>query len=147
MSRISDQSKRSLWAKRLSRFRNSGLSIARFCLQENIPTHSFHYWAKQLGGHGQQAQMPEVDLVANQPATSTTDSQQIASVAIHCHQHLTLTVPAQCVDTIRAILRELLDRGTSGDGTGGDGRRSVMQQPSTGFRQVVVRPSLASRLA
>ena len=143
MSRIPDQSKRSLWSQRLARFRKSGLSVARFCVQQNIPTHSFHYWAKQLAQHSQQAQSLEVELSAEQLPTPMTEGLRSASVSIHCQQYLTLTVPAHCVDTIRAILHELLR-----NGTGSDGCNSVVpQQASAGFQQVLVRSSLAPRRA
>ena len=61
MSRIPDQSKFSLWSQRLSRFRNSGLSIARFCAQENIHTYSFYYWAKRAGTRSQHRQTQAID--------------------------------------------------------------------------------------
>ena len=146
MSRIPDQSKRTLWSQRFYRFRKSGLSVARFCSQENIPAHSFYYWAKRLGDRSQHRQSPAVDLAVrqrSQPATDSGDgSQQLSSVMIHCNERLRLAVPAHCIDAIRAILQEFLRIGPDGDGC-----RSVTLQASTGFQQVIVRPQLQSQRA
>jgi len=73
MSRIPDQSKFSLWSQRLSRFHTTGLSIARFRAQENIPTHSFYYWAKRVGPRSQHRQTQTID--------STIDSTTALAVS------------------------------------------------------------------
>ena len=144
MSRIPDQSKFSLWSQRFNRFHNSGLSIARFCAQENIPTHSFYYWAKRVGPRSQHRQTQAidsaVDLAISPPGQPVADSQDASSVMIHCNQHLKLEVPAHCLDTIRAILHELLPCGPDGDRS-----RSDMSPRSVGFQQVIVRSQLQSR--
>jgi len=57
MSRIPDPSTFSLWSQRFNRFHSSGLSIARFCTQENISTH----WAKRVGPRSQHRQTQAID--------------------------------------------------------------------------------------
>jgi|GEM_PF-1342844 len=144
MSRIPDQSKFSLWSQGFNRFHNSGLSIARFCAQENIPTHSFYYWAKRVGPRSQHRQTraidSAVDLAISPPGQPVADSHDASSVMIHCNQLLELEVPAHCLDTIRAIIHELLPCGP-----GGDSSRSDMSPRSVGFQQVIVRSQLQSR--
>ena len=44
-----DARKQTEWRKRLERFQSSGLTIAQFCRNENIPTHTFYYWGRRLG--------------------------------------------------------------------------------------------------
>ena len=44
-----DAQKRRAWEVRFGRFRASGLTVARFCEQERVSTHTFYYWAKRVG--------------------------------------------------------------------------------------------------
>jgi hypothetical protein len=39
---------RQLWAERLARFPDSGLSVAAFCSAEGVSTNSFFYWKRRL---------------------------------------------------------------------------------------------------
>lgn len=104
MSRIPDQSKLSLWSQRFNRFHNSGLSIARFCARENIPTHSFYYWAKRVGPRSQQRQTQAidstVDLAISPPGQPVANTHDASSVRIHGNQHLKLEVPAHCLEQV-----------------------------------------------
>ena len=44
----SRQATRQLWAQRLARFPQTGLSVAAFCAAEAVSTNSFFYWKRQL---------------------------------------------------------------------------------------------------
>jgi transposase len=44
----SRQATRQLWAERLARFPDSGLSVAAFCSAEGVSTTSFFYWKRQF---------------------------------------------------------------------------------------------------
>jgi transposase len=44
----SRQATRQLWADRLARFPDSGLSVAAFCAAEGVSPNSFFYWKRQL---------------------------------------------------------------------------------------------------
>ena len=44
----SRQATRQLWADRLARFPDSGLSVAAFCAAETVSANSFFYWKRQL---------------------------------------------------------------------------------------------------
>lgn len=48
--RRSREATRQLWADRLARFADTGLSVAAFCAAENVSVQSFFYWKKQLAG-------------------------------------------------------------------------------------------------
>jgi transposase len=39
---------RQLWAERVARFPDSGLSVAAFCSAEGVSTNSFFYWKRQF---------------------------------------------------------------------------------------------------
>jgi transposase len=46
--RRSRQTTRRLWAERLARFPDSGLSVTAFCAAEGVLPNSFYYWKRQL---------------------------------------------------------------------------------------------------
>lgn len=48
MPRLSKSERLSLWLERLTRFYNSGQSVAEFCLSENISQPSFYQWKRRL---------------------------------------------------------------------------------------------------
>jgi hypothetical protein len=48
--RRSREATRLLWADRLARFPDAGLTVAAFCAAENVPVQSFFYWKKRLAG-------------------------------------------------------------------------------------------------
>ena len=49
MSRAVSSSRESLWRSRLQRFQASGLSVTRFCQNEQVSVPSFYQWRKRLG--------------------------------------------------------------------------------------------------
>jgi hypothetical protein len=42
------QATRQLWADRLARFPDSGLSVTAFCAREGVAPNSFYYWKRRL---------------------------------------------------------------------------------------------------
>lgn len=48
MTRRMDDAKRRDWQARFERFRNSELTVGRFCSAEHVSINSFYYWAKRL---------------------------------------------------------------------------------------------------
>ena len=48
MSRQSDPRKTAAWERRIARFGNSGLTVARFCVREGVSIATFHYWQRKL---------------------------------------------------------------------------------------------------
>lgn len=48
MARTTDPNLHALWADRLQRQPQSGLSITRFCLSEGVSPISFHSWKRRL---------------------------------------------------------------------------------------------------
>jgi transposase-like protein len=39
---------RELWAERMRRFAQSGMTVVAFCQQEGISSHAFYYWRHKL---------------------------------------------------------------------------------------------------
>ena len=48
MSTISSQAKRLKWKKLIEEQSKSGLSIEKWCLQNQVALHTFRYWRKRL---------------------------------------------------------------------------------------------------
>ena len=48
-SRVSDPVKVQQWSERLSRFGDSGQTVAEFCRAERVSQPSFYQWKKTLG--------------------------------------------------------------------------------------------------
>ncbi|MCY3016708.1 MAG: hypothetical protein NT171_18695 [Planctomycetota bacterium] len=49
MGRQSDPRKAAAWERRIARFSDSGLTVARFCVREGVSVATFHYWQRKLG--------------------------------------------------------------------------------------------------
>lgn len=52
MEWLRDPAPRGIWAERLRRYRNSGLTVAAFCERERVSVQSFYYWRRKLLGPG-----------------------------------------------------------------------------------------------
>ena len=48
MGRQSDPRKAAAWERRLARFGDSELTVARFCDREGVSIATFHYWQRKL---------------------------------------------------------------------------------------------------
>ena len=48
MGRQTDPRKAVAWERRLARFGDSGLTVARFCDREGVSIATFHYWQRKL---------------------------------------------------------------------------------------------------
>jgi hypothetical protein len=76
------------WSKRIERFTRSGLSLGRFCMQENVGVQSFYYWKKRLQPtHSQRSR----DRVSNAKTDEHTHGMsvrctvQVGAIRIECH--------------------------------------------------------------
>jgi hypothetical protein len=133
MKRRLDSKKLGLWEQRLKRFRESGLSIARFCANEAVSASSFSYWSKRLADQAFKEQVtPLASRVTASAAKrpSVNDQRQVDSTAgqamfsVHIHESIHVAVPADCLDTIRCVMQCIHDL-----------RKSV---PEDRFHRVVV---------
>ena len=48
MGRQSNPRKAAAWERRIARFSDSGLTVARFCVREGVSIATFHYWQRKL---------------------------------------------------------------------------------------------------
>lgn len=77
MATIRDQRKSTEWRNRMTRFGQSGLSIAKFCHSENVPVHQFYYWAKRC------AAAPKVSTTTKE-MVEKADSDSTNPVEMSC---------------------------------------------------------------
>ena len=92
-----------VWGKRLRRFAQSGLPVARFCAAEGVSVASFYSWRKKLMSNpprdrraGQRASFQRVAVVAATPA-----------VSIHLPGGTRIEVSAADLDAVRAVIAEV----------------------------------------
>ena len=104
-----DVQKRRAWEVRFGRFRASGLTVARFCEQERVSTHTFYYWAKRVGSNSVR---PSTSATGNpprrsrpsvKPAATTGRIANAALVHFFWNAGVEVSVPADCLSVIRCL--------------------------------------------
>jgi len=128
MGQAVDVQKRQVWWRRLRRFRESGLSVARFCQREQVSVPAFYQWRKKLvaNSHGRDgrssasagslASVPasvRVPGPASGPANgflpvtilSPTQLTRPARVEVRLNNGVRLRVPGGEAETLRHVLR------------------------------------------
>jgi len=118
MSKANDTVKREAWRRRLERFEAGDLSIAQFCRDEGVGTHTFYYWSKQLGRTSgrkggrngrSRAGTRSPRSRPKQCLASTTESKVVSTSEPVIHftwdSRLSFSVPADCLDAIRCVLQ------------------------------------------
>ena len=121
-----DTRKRAEWQKRLARFEASGLTVAQFCRNEQIGTHAFYYWDKRLGERSSARRGSAAGQRAGKPGGVERLDKEGSPPTVHFTwgSQLQLSIPADCVDTIRCVLEHATRE---------------LDEPVGAFRQVVVR--------
>jgi len=104
-----DVQKRRAWEVRFGRFRAGGLTVARFCEQERVSTHTFYYWAKRVGSNSVR---PSTSAAGNpprrsrpsvKPAATTGRIANAALVRFSWNGGVEVSVPADCLSVIRCL--------------------------------------------
>ena len=112
MTSSGDIQKRRAWKSRFARYHASGLSVARFCEQERVSTHTFYYWVKRLKtasapSWGSRA-LPARCVSA--PPTSDGNTRG-ATVRFRWNADVQVLVPADCLEAIRCLAKCLAEVG------------------------------------
>lgn len=114
MKRRLDSKKLGLWDQRFKRFRESGLSITRFCANEAVSVSSFSYWSKRLAGRAYNEQVTPLASRVTESVTkrpSVNDQRQVDNTAgqavfsVRIHESILIAVPADCLETIRCVMQ------------------------------------------
>jgi hypothetical protein len=100
MAKGLDLEKRQAWVARLRRFRASGLTIAKFCEQERVSAHTFHYWAQRI----RLAKSIAVRATPGSAPTLTAGSVTAPSrVHFQFGGGVEVSIPADCLEAIRCL--------------------------------------------
>jgi hypothetical protein len=90
------QEQRDNWAERIHNQQNSGLSIQRWCQENQISAHVFHYWKKRLASKAPLDRSSFTELVSPKGCTFIIEYQGV-------RVHFESSSLKQCL----AVLREL----------------------------------------
>ena len=107
MGRQSDPRKAAAWERRLGRFVESGLTVARFCDREGVSIATFHYWQRKLRD-------ASTDAATWSPTTSSAarfDPVEVVSrqgVTIRFAGGAVMEIPEDREDLVQAAVRALL---------------------------------------
>jgi transposase-like protein len=114
MTSSGDAQKRQAWKARFASYRSSGLSVARFCEQEGVSTHTFYYWAKRLrmAATAAPSRVNRAFPPRDASATATTDgNRRGAMVRFRWKTGVEVSVPADCLEAIRCLAECLAKAG------------------------------------
>ena len=114
MKRQVDSNKVALWSDRFKRFRESGLSMTRFCGNENVSMSAFTYWAKRLDAIAQMTVRDPIAIVDSRRIPSDTALRERAvetkpSFSIRIHDSIQISVPVDCLEAIRCVMQSIQD--------------------------------------
>lgn len=104
-----DLQKRQAWEVRFERFRASGLTIARFCEQEQVSVHTFYYWAKRVGSNSLRPSLSGTGKASRRSrsslkhASTAGGTSNAALVRFYWNAAVEVSVPADCLDVIRCL--------------------------------------------
>lgn len=101
MSRLSDPVRHQLWNDRIARFRQSQLTVAKFCRLEAIPVSCFYLWKKKFAGPQQQGNLTTPEFLPVRIKTAATATMPV----IRLRGGISIELPA---DIHRRQLSELL---------------------------------------
>ena len=106
MSRHSDPRKTAAWERRIARFSDSGLTVARFCDREGVSVATFHYWQRKLrDASATEAAWPTLALpVARFDPVEVMGRQ---AVTIRFASGAVMEIPEDREDLVKAVVRAL----------------------------------------
>jgi hypothetical protein len=105
MLRAVKSGKEELWRSRLQRFDASGMSVARFCRQEQVSVPSFYQWRKRLA-----VLPPRVSSPTFVPVRLTP----VAAVEIHLPNGARVSVPPGNTEALRVAIAAAGELGDGG---------------------------------
>ena len=102
------------WRQRLQRYRASGLTVPRFCQQENVTPASFYYWSRRTreadsATAASSTKAPRKAGGAAVPAavgTGTTHNPVASGpIEVRLHDSLRVFIPSDCDEAMRLVLQ------------------------------------------
>jgi hypothetical protein len=112
--RPGDAQKRRTWEARIRSYRSSGLSVARFCVQECVSTHAFYYWSKRLRAASSQKppRVAAASRLACSSALPATDGNSPGAVVrFRWSTGVEVLAPADCLAALQCLAECLAKAG------------------------------------
>ena len=106
MGRQSDPRKAAAWERRIARFGDSGLTVARFCVREGVSIATFHYWQRKIrdASAGEESWSPPALPVARFDPVEVVSRQ---AVTIRFASGAVMEIPEDREDLVKAAVRAL----------------------------------------
>jgi len=120
MGRSSDLGKIVAWRRRIRRFSRSGLTVAGFCDEEGVSTASFYRWRNLLADDRTSTRDAKATTTRTTGSATTCDADQSpvfqavrvmqpdSRMSVRLPDGTRIEVPAERLDTVRAVLGELV---------------------------------------
>ncbi len=107
MGRQSDPRKAAAWERRIARFGDSGLTVARFCDREGVAIATFHYWQRKI----RHASATEESWSTPALPVARFDPVEVVSrqaVTIRFASGAVMEIPEDREDLVKAVVRALV---------------------------------------
>ena len=114
------QGKRQAWVARLERFRASGLTIAKFCEEEQVSVQTYYYWVRRLGA----SSLPDCAVLRDARRSPSEKVASDARVHFQFGSGMEISMPADCLEAFRCLAQCMM---------------ISMSAPPVPFHQVLVR--------
>ncbi len=116
MTKKVDLDKLVAWQQRLQRYRASGLTVPRFCQQENVTPASFYYWSRRTREADsataasstkarRKAAGAAVPAAAARGTGTTHNPVASAPIEVRIHDSLRVFIPSDCDQAMRLVLQ------------------------------------------
>lgn len=110
MKRRVDSKKLAIWSERFKKFRESGLSIARFCANENVSVSCFSYWTQKLESIDKIAPrnrgaVGDLKNVLGEQNLGGRTLQTQPSFSIRINDSIQISVPVDCLEAFRCVMQ------------------------------------------
>lgn len=100
MSKVSPEQKLD-WAEKIRKQQESGLSIEKWCQQNQIPTHQFHYWKARLLPQSKVTRANFKEITAREGTGITLEYQ---AVRIHLDPNFEPSILKQCLTILKEVV-------------------------------------------
>ena len=116
------------WADHLAKYPASGLTLREYCRRAGIEVHQLYYWRKRTIAAAAGRQPAGVE---RQSASSSANKNELdgKTVVIQLNDRTSVSIPAQMLDTIEAVLGMAQRLGD----------QASFANSASGFHSVVVR--------
>ena len=128
MSRSVDTVKLLKWQQRLKKLKNSGLTVAAFCRQEEISATSFYYWSRRVKEAGSVVDMARSDASKSVVRQSAELGD---NVEVSIGEHVRIRLSGNDRELITAVLASLQSSVVAGKAKGAFKRIELTHAPTT----------------